>query len=306
MNVNLTNISTEQRNPNTVDIDCLSTLDILKKINHEDKQVAPSIEKALPEIAKVVDRAAERLAAGGRLIYLGAGTSGRIGVLDSVECPPTFGVSPETVIGLMAGGMNAFQKALEGAEDSRELAEKDLKEINVSGKDIVIGIASSGRTPYVLGGIAYAKEQGALTACITSSANSPLEKMVDLPIVCLTGPEVITGSTRMKSGTAQKMICNMISTSTMIKLGKVYSNFMVDVMATNEKLVARSLKIITDITGLSSGEAKTMLKKHKTIKKVVFAYLTGIEQDEIIEQYLTKNQGHLRKSVEDAKCNMLK
>ena len=203
------------------------------------------------------------------------------------------------------GGRHECSKA-SGAEDSRELAEKDLKEINVSGKDIVIGIASSGRTPYVLGGIAYAKEQGALTACITSSANSPLEKMVDLPIVCLTGPEVITGSTRMKSGTAQKMICNMISTSTMIKLGKVYSNFMVDVMATNEKLVARSLKIITDITGLSSGDAETMLKKHKTIKKVVFAYLTGIEQDEIIEQYLTKNQGHLRKSVEDAKCNMLK
>lgn len=306
MNINLTTISTEQRNINTVDIDSLNTLDILKKINHEDKQIAFAIEKNLSDIAKVVDATYKCLASGGRLIYLGAGTSGRIGVLDAVECPPTFGVSEETVIGLMAGGMNAFQKAVEGAEDSQEFAVNDLKAIALSNKDIVIGIASSGRTPYVLSGITYAKEMGAKTACITSSSNSPLEKLVDLPIVCVTGPEVITGSTRMKSGTSQKLICNMISTSTMIKLGKVYSNYMVDVMATNEKLVSRALKIITDITGLSTEEAETTLKKYKTVKRVVFANLTGIEQIEKIDEYLTKHQGHLRKSVEDAKCNMLK
>lgn len=306
MNINLTTISTEQRNINTVDIDSLNTLDILKKINHEDKQIAFAIEKILSDIAKVVDATYKCLASGGRLIYLGAGTSGRIGVLDAVECPPTFGVSEETVIGLMAGGMNAFQKAVEGAEDSQEFAVNDLKAIALSNKDIVIGIASSGRTPYVLSGITYAKEMGTKTACITSSSNSPLEKLVDLPIVCVTGPEVITGSTRMKSGTSQKLICNMISTSTMIKLGKVYSNYMVDVMATNEKLVSRALKIITDITGLSTEEAETTLKKYKTVKRVVFANLTGIEQIEKIDEYLTKHQGHLRKSVEDAKCNMLK
>lgn len=297
MSVDLKKISTEQRNPNTYDIDCLDTLNIVKKINDEDKIVAYAIEKALPQISKVVDIVYESFLEGGRLIYMGAGTSGRIGILDAVECPPTYGVDYEMVQCLMAGGTSAFVKAKEGAEDSIDDAITDLKNINISSKDVVIGIAASGRTPYVIGGVKFAKQIGAKTACITTSQNSDLERVVDYPIVAVTGAEVITGSTRMKSGTAQKMICNMISTSSMIKMGKVYENLMIDVKATNEKLISRGINIICSILECDQEEAKMLLNKYKTIKKVIFSSFTGEENLDKIDLYLNKTKGNIRKSI---------
>lgn len=303
MSVDLKKISTEQRNPNTYDIDCLDTIDILKKINNEDKIVAYAIEQALPQIASVVDIVYESFLNGGRLIYMGAGTSGRIGILDAVECPPTYGVDYEMVQCLMAGGSAAFVKAKEGAEDSYDDAINDLKNINISSKDVVIGIAASGRTPYVIGGVKFAKEVGAKTACITTSQNSVLESSVDFPIVAVTGAEVITGSTRMKSGTAQKMICNMISTSAMIKMGKVYENLMIDVKATNEKLVSRGINIICSILDVDKDEAAFLLDKYKTIKKVIFSSFTGEENIDKIDLYLDKTKGNIRKSIKLYKEN---
>lgn len=300
MNVNLKAITTESRNPNTMDIDLLSTKEIIEKINHEDKTIAFQVEKAIPQIARVVDMVVESFEKEGRLIYMGAGTSGRIGILDAVECPPTFGVHHDMVICLMAGGMKAMTVAVEGAEDSKEMAINDLKAINANANDIVIGIAASGRTPYVLGGVEYAKRIGIKTACITTSVNSILAQTVDYPIEAITGPEPITGSTRMKSGTAQKMICNMITTTSMIKLGKVYENLMIDVQATNLKLVSRSLKIITDITNYNELEASKALKKYQTIKRVIFNYLTGIDDLALIENFLNESNGHLRKAVNKA------
>lgn len=300
MNVNLKAITTESRNPNTMDIDLLSTKEIIEKINHEDKTIAFQVEKAIPQIACVVDMVVESFEKEGRLIYMGAGTSGRIGILDAVECPPTFGVHQDMVICLMAGGMKAMTVAVEGAEDSKEMAINDLKAINANANDIVIGIAASGRTPYVLGGVEYAQSLGIKTACITTSVNSILAQTVDYPIEAITGPEPITGSTRMKSGTAQKMICNMITTTSMIKLGKVYENLMIDVQATNLKLVSRSLKIITDITNYNELEARKALKKYQTIKRVIFNYLTGIDDLTLIDNFLNESNGHLRKAVNKA------
>lgn len=299
MNVDLKKISTEGRNQNTLDIDIVPTIDILRKINNEDKIVALAVEKSLLQISKVVDIVYEAFLNGGRLIYMGAGTSGRIGILDAVECPPTYGVDYEMVKCLMAGGESAFVKAKEGAEDSKEDAVNDLKNININENDVVIGIAASGRTPYVIGGIEYAKRVGCHTACITTSENSILEQISEYPIVAVTGPEVITGSTRMKSGTAQKMICNMISTASMIKMGKVYENLMIDVKATNEKLIARSRSIICSILDCDIEEANRLLSKYQTVKKVIFASLTGEENIEIIDEYLHKTHGNIRKSIKE-------
>ena len=297
MSVNLKKISTESRNKNTMDIDRVSTLEILEKINNEDKTIAFAVEKALPAIATVVDKVYETFLNGGRLIYMGAGTSGRIGILDAVECPPTYGVDYDMVQCLMAGGSNAFVKAVEGAEDSKEMAVSDLKRINLSEKDIVIGIAASGRTPYVLGGIEYANKNNVNTCCITTAASSPLEQAVKYPIVVLTGAEPITGSTRMKSGTAQKMVCNMISTSAMIKMGKVYENLMIDLRATNEKLIERSLGIISTVTGFTRDEALEQLKRYGTIKRIIFSYLTNISDIKKIDEYLEKCHGNIRDAV---------
>lgn len=266
-NVDVKKISTESRNQNTKNIDLLTTKEMLQKINDEDKTVAYAVEKAIDNIAKVVDKVVEQIENGGRLIYIGAGTSGRLGVLDAAECPPTYGVSTDTVIGLMAGGMKATTFAVEGAEDRKDLAVQDLENVKLTKNDVVIGIAASGRTPYVIGGIEYAKKVGAFTSCITTSAGSILASMVDVPIEAVTGAEVINGSTRMKSGTAQKLICNMISTTTFIKLGKVYENMMIDLQATNEKLVARALNIIVELTGYTKEEANDKLNEYKTVKK---------------------------------------
>ena len=303
MSVDLKKISTETRNPNTLDIDRVSTLEILKKINNEDKLVAYAVEKALPAISNVVDKVYEAFLKGGRLIYMGAGTSGRIGILDAVECPPTYGVDYNMVMCLMAGGEKAFIKAVEGAEDSMEQGKLDLINANLNSDDVVIGIAASGRTPYAIGGLHYANEIGAITACITTSANSIIESIVKYPIVAVTGAEPITGSTRMKSGTAQKMICNMISTASMVKMGKVYENLMIDVKATNEKLVYRSLSIITTILECSTDEARLLLEKYQTVKKVIFASLTGEEDLNVIDEYLNSEHGNIRKAINKYKEN---
>lgn len=291
-------ISTEGSNANTADIDLLSTKEMLLKINQEDMVVAGAVNEAIDQIAIVVDEIVNAFMNDGRLIYMGAGTSGRIGILDSVECPPTYGVPSDMVMCLMAGGANAFVKAVEGAEDSKEFAVNDLKNINLNKNDIVIGIAASGRTPYVIGGIEYAKSLGVKTACITTSKGSALAQLVDYPIEAITGQEVITGSTRMKSGTAQKLICNMLSTASMIKMGKVYGNYMIDVMATNEKLVARSHSIVSEITGCTLEVAKEKINKYGTIKKALISYFTGCEDLEKINNVLNSVKGNIRIAIE--------
>ena len=259
--VELQKIATEQRNPNTMNIDTLSTLDMVKLINREDHRVAEAVALVTDKIAEAVDVIAARLSTGGRLIYCGAGTSGRLGILDAVECPPTYSTDPETVQALMAGGYGAIFKAVEGAEDSKELGKADMQGIGFSGKDVLVGIAASGRTPYVLGCMEYAKELGAPTVAVTCCPGSILDSFADIGIAPAPGPEVVTGSTRMKSGTAQKMVLNMLSTGAMIKLGKVYGNLMVDVKPSNEKLVRRCVTIVCSATDCMEEEAVDALER---------------------------------------------
>lgn len=301
MSIDIKKISTESRLENSYNIDQMETIDILKTINNEDKTVPVSVEQAIQQIVPLVDKIVSAIENGGRLIYMGAGTSGRIGLLDAVECPPTYGVSDETIMCLLAGGKNAFSKAVEGAEDSKELAVQDLKEANLSKDDVVVGIAASGRTPYVIGGIEYAKSVGCITGCIVNAKASVLASIVDYPVEAVTGSEVISGSTRMKSGTAQKLVCNMISTSVMVKLGHVYHNLMIDVQATNEKLVARQLGIIQEAIGCSKEEASLMLKKYKTVKKAIFAYITNIDEEEKVEEILKGYKYNLPKALREYK-----
>ena len=259
--VELQKIATEQRNPNTMNIDTLSTLDMVKLINREDHRVAEAVALVTDKIAEAVDVIAARLSIGGRLVYCGAGTSGRLGILDAVECPPTYSTDPETVQALMAGGYGAIFKAVEGAEDSKELGVTDMKSIGFSAKDVLVGIAASGRTPYVLGCMEYAKELGAPTVSVTCCPGSILDSFADIGIAPAPGPEVVTGSTRMKSGTAQKMVLNMLSTGAMIKLGKVYGNLMVDVKPSNEKLVRRCVTIVCSATDCTEEEAVDALEQ---------------------------------------------
>ena len=259
--VELQKIATEQRNLNTMNIDTLSTLDMVKLINREDHRVAEAVALVTDKIAEAVDVIAARLSTGGRLIYCGAGTSGRLGILDAVECPPTYSTDPETVQALMAGGYGAIFKAVEGAEDSKELGKNDMQGIGFSGKDVLVGIAASGRTPYVLGCMEYAKELGAPTVAVTCCPGSILDSFADIGIAPAPGPEVVTGSTRMKSGTAQKMVLNMLSTGAMIKLGKVYGNLMVDVKPSNEKLVRRCVTIVCSATDCTEEEAVDALEQ---------------------------------------------
>ena len=259
--VELQKIATEQRNPNTMNIDTLSTLDMVKLINREDHRVAEAVALVTDKIAEAVDVIAARLSTGGRLIYCGAGTSGRLGILDAVECPPTYSTDPETVQVLMAGGYGAIFKAVEGAEDSKELGKTDMQGIGFSGKDVLVGIAASGRTPYVLGCMEYAKELGAPAVAVTCCPGSILDSFADIGIAPAPGPEVVTGSTRMKSGTAQKMVLNMLSTGAMIKLGKVYGNLMVDVKPSNEKLVRRCVTIVCSATDCTEEEAVDALEQ---------------------------------------------
>lgn len=258
--VELHKIATEQRNPNTMNIDTLSTLDMVNLINREDHRVAEAVGLVTDKIAAAVDVIADRLCQGGRLIYCGAGTSGRLGILDAVECPPTYSTDPEMVQALMAGGYGAIFKAVEGAEDSKELGIQDMKAIGFSSADVLVGIAASGRTPYVLGCMEYAKALGAATISVTCCPGSVLDTFADIGIAPAPGPEVVTGSTRMKSGTAQKMVLNMLSTGAMIRLGKVYGNLMVDVKPSNEKLIRRCVTIVCTAAECDEQTAVTALE----------------------------------------------
>lgn len=299
--VDINKISTERRNNNTKNIDMLQTKDMLKMINAEDKQVAFAVEEAIDQITVVVDEITKVFENDGRLVYLGAGTSGRIGVLDASECPPTFGVPDTMVIGLIAGGDHALRNAVENIEDSREDALIDLKRINFNKNDILIGIAASGRTPYVLAGLDYANEIGARTACITTSENSPVAAAAKYPIEVITGAETITGSTRMKSGTAQKMVANMLTTGSMIKIGKVYQNLMVDVQINNAKLFSRGQSIIMEVTDVDKETAKKYLDKFGSVKHSIFAIMSGIDEVNKIEETLNNNKGNIRKSINSIK-----
>lgn len=249
-------LSTEGRNPNSMNLDQVSTLEMVKIMNNEDAKVAAGITTVLPQIATAIDRAAERFTAGGRIIYIGAGTSGRLGLLDGVELTPTYSVPSTRAFGIIAGGDEAVYKAIEGAEDSRELGLADIKAVELTPQDILIGLSASGRTPYVLAALEYAKKVGALTISVSANPNSEMATVADVGIDVAVGPEVITGSTRMKSGTAQKMVLNMISSGIMVKTGKVYQNLMINVQATNEKLVNRGIRIVSQATGVSFEEAE--------------------------------------------------
>lgn len=296
--VELQKIATEQRNPNTMNIDTLSTLDMVKLINREDHRVADAVGEVTDKIAQAVDVIAEKLAAGGRLIYCGAGTSGRLGILDAVECPPTYSTDPETVQALMAGGYGAIFKAVEGAEDSKELGVQDMQNIHFSQKDVLVGIAASGRTPYVRGCMEYAKQLGAPTISVTCCPGSELDQFADIGIAPAPGPEVVTGSTRMKSGTAQKMVLNMLSTGAMIKLGKVYGNLMVDVKPSNEKLIRRCVTIVCSAAECTEAEATKALEACDYRPKVaIVMVLRGVDADTACAM-LQKAEGRIAKVLE--------
>lgn len=297
MGLTLDNLLTEARNPQTMELDSMTPLEIVTAMNREDARVPESIRPQLPNIAQCVAWATEAIRSGGRLIYMGAGTSGRLGVLDAVECPPTFGVSPDVVVGLIAGGEGAFVKAVEGAEDSRELGKADLEAIGLTSKDLVVGIAASGRTPYVLGGLAYANSLGCKTAAISCNPGSALGKEARLAIEVAPGPECLTGSTRLKAGTAQKLILNMISTATMVGCGKAYSNLMVDVMQTNEKLVVRAQNIVMEATGVSRDSAKEAIAlAGGSCKLAVTMILAGCTVEEAKER-LERCGGSVRQAI---------
>ncbi|OCG04794.1 N-acetylmuramic acid 6-phosphate etherase [Gilliamella apis] len=296
-NINLSVMITENRNNASENIDCASTLEILQIINNEDKQVALAVEKQLTYIANAVDAISDAFLNHGRLIYLGAGTSGRLGILDASECPPTYGTAPEQVVGLIAGGHPAIFKAVENAEDSPELAINDLKHINFSAKDILVGIAASGRTPYVIGGMQYAKSLGATVVSLCCNPNAPMINLANIAITPIVGAEVITGSSRMKAGTAQKMILNMLTTASMIKIGKVYGNLMVDVEATNAKLVERQISIVMQATDCNRDTAITTLNQcNQHCKTAILMILAGLTAQQA-KTKLEQNNGFIRKAL---------
>lgn len=295
---NLRGIDTEQRNERTMNIDRLSTLEMLQVINEEDHRVAEAVRLVLPQIARAVDVIYDQIRSGGRLVYCGAGTSGRLGVLDASECPPTYGVDPGLVVGLIAGGPPAFIKAVEGAEDSRELGAGDLQAIDFSNKDVLVGIAASGRTPYVLGAMTYARAQGAPVIALTCCRNSQLSRQADITIEPLPGPEVVTGSSRMKSGTAQKLVLNMLSTAVMIKMGKVYGNLMVDVKASNEKLYQRAVSIVCTVTKANEETVRQTLKKcNYSCKTAIVMLLLGLDAGEA-NAALEAADGRIAKAID--------
>lgn len=279
--MSLENLTTEQRNKNTMHIDSMATLDMVKTINEEDKKVAEAVGTQDEEIAQAIDIGSARYQQGGRLIYIGAGTSGRLGVLDAAELVPTYGIKPERAIGLIAGGKGAMYVAVEGAEDDPKLAAEDLKKLDLSEKDVVIGLAASGRTPYVIGGLDYAQKVGAATIAIACVEHSLIGQHANIAIEAVTGAEVITGSTRMKAGTAQKMILNMISTGIMIRQGKVYQNVMIDVLPTNEKLVERAERIIQTTTNVSLEKAAKILRDaDKDVGLAIVMAKTGLKKND--------------------------
>lgn len=290
----LSTLITEQRNPNSMHVDSLSALEIVQLMNEEDKQVPLAIEKCLPQIAQAVECIVAAFQQGGRLVYIGAGTSGRLGVLDASECPPTFGVSPEMVKGIIAGGERALRHPIEGAEDSKTQAVVDLQTIQFSSKDVLVGIAASGRTPYVIGALEYAKRLGSVTVSIASNPNSAMANIVDIAIDTVVGPEVLTGSSRLKSGTAQKLVLNMLTTASMILMGKCYQNLMVDVQASNEKLKARAIRIVMQATDCDKALAEETLKQaDQNAKLAIMMILSGLDRAQA-EALLEKHHGKLQ------------
>lgn len=292
--IDLTKLVTETRNPNTMDLDQMTPLELVSVMNQEDLNVVAGVKEVLPQVAQAVKWAVSSLEAGGRIVYFGAGTSGRLGVLDAVECPPTFGVSPDVVVGLIAGGEKAFVRAVEGAEDSLELCEEEFKKIGLNKNDIAIGIAASGRTPYVIGGLRYARSLGCKTVAIACNKGSEVGKEAELAIEPSCGPEVLTGSTRLKSGTAQKMILNMISTGSMVGVGKAYQNLMVDVQQTNKKLVVRAQNITMAATGCTREEAAQALDQADGNAKLAIVMLLTKMSVEEAKAKLEAAHGHVR------------
>lgn len=296
--MDLTKLTTESRNLDTLEIDRVSTLEMMRMLNREDMKVPVAVAKSLDRIAEAVDAAANALRSGGRLIYTGAGTSGRLGILDASECPPTFGTDPGMVVGIIAGGQEAIFRAVEGAEDDYAAGANDLISARFTKEDILVGIAASGRTPYVLGALDHAKKLGAVTVSVSCNPGSEMAEAADIPIVAEVGPEAITGSTRLKAGTAQKLILNMITTGTMVKLGKVYSNLMVDVSATNEKLVERRKNIVMQATGAEPDEAARLIELSEGNPKLaILIKLTGLGRDEA-SLLLEKNSGYILKALD--------
>jgi len=288
---------TEQRNSSSKNLDDMSAIEILRLMNVEDCKVAPAVGRELSAIARAVDGIVTRMKNGGRLIYVGAGTSGRIGVLDASECPPTFGTSPELVRALIAGGERAVTEPVEGAEDNKENARQDLKRIRVAKNDSVVGIAASGTTPYVLAAVAYAKQHGALTIGVTANRKSPLARAANIAITPDVGPEVLTGSTRLKAGTAQKLVLNMLSTATMVRLGHAYENLMIDLTKTNRKLRDRAKRILVEATGKSMSEAEHALRQSKHNLRVALIMLKRRISAERAQKALEAAGGDLRRAL---------
>ncbi|MGG0791115.1 MULTISPECIES: N-acetylmuramic acid 6-phosphate etherase [Bacillaceae] len=297
MEEHLRSLTTELRNEKTMNIDSVNTMEVISAINKEDFKVAAAVQEVLPEIETVVEWACESLKKGGRLIYIGAGTSGRLGVLDAVECPPTFSTPPDRVLGIIAGGENAFVRAVEGAEDKEEFGECDLIDVELTANDTVIGIAASGRTPYVRGALRYARKVGAKAVALSCNKNASITEAADIGIEVVVGPEVLTGSTRMKAATAHKMVLNMISTATMIRLGKVYENLMVDVNVSNQKLKDRAISIIETVTNADYDQAlNTLEKANNQVKPAIVMIKTATDYEKAME-LLENADGDVRKAI---------
>jgi N-acetylmuramic acid 6-phosphate etherase len=296
--MNLGALVSESRNPETMDLDALSTLAMVTRFNQQDATVAEAVKATLPQVAQAVDAAAEALLAGGRIVYMGAGTSGRLGILDAAECPPTFGVSHDLVVGLIAGGPGALLKAVEGAEDNPQFGEQDLRGINLEARDLVVGLAASGRTPYVLGGLAYARSCGCTTVAISCNPDSAIARAADIAISPVVGPEALTGSTRLKSGTAQKLVLNMLSTGAMVKFGKVFQNLMVDMKATNAKLVDRACRMLMEATGAPRERAEALLAQTDyEVKPAILMELAGLDAA-TARARLAEHRGYLRAALQ--------
>lgn len=290
--------TTEQRNENSTNLDAMSARQIVDLINREDRKIADAVAAEADAIAAAVDVIAQSLRRGGRLLYIGAGTSGRLGVLDASECPPTFSSDPSQVVGLIAGGDTALRTPIEGAEDDPEQAALDLEGVDLCDKDTLVGIATSGRTPYVIGGLRYARKVGAATVGFACNAQSKMHGEADIMITPIVGPEVLSGSTRMKAGTATKMVLNMLTTGAMVLIGKTYGNLMVDLRATNSKLIERSIRIVSEITELDAGQAQALLERcGGEVKTAIVAQQRGVGADEA-RQLLSAVGGHLRSALD--------
>ncbi|WP_337222678.1 N-acetylmuramic acid 6-phosphate etherase [Vibrio alginolyticus] len=297
MKIDLSRLVTESRNPASAEIDTLSTIEMLQVINEEDQKVPLAVKAVLPQIAETVDAITQAFANGGRLIYMGAGTSGRLGILDASECPPTYGTHPDMVIGLIAGGHQAILKAVENAEDNAKMGQDDLKALHLTKHDVVVGIAASGRTPYVLGGLDYAKSIGATTASIACNPECAMAEAADIAILPIVGAEVVTGSSRMKAGTAQKLVLNMLTTGAMIRSGKVFGNLMVDVEATNAKLIQRQTNIVVEATGASKEEAERALKAcGRHCKTAILMILADLDAEQA-KSRLAAHSGFIRAAL---------